>query len=352
MDRCIRIRPRLYSIRDENGERRTPTVIEIARQYIRSLDFIADRRCLPRALDEAFHLATFAGFVIHLVYWAKWWSMLAMGGFMVALGTIGNTLWYHRYCAHQAFRFSHPAFVRCFLWFNPMGIHEEAYVLMHHIHHDVADQDEDPYGPHLGPLGSYFESATFDIDADVTPREYARIKNRLAHVAIPFASLESFRKWRSVEWLPHYVVRMGFAAAFWTLVWHWLGGWALVGAWFGALFATTAVIRDFNYRGHAAHGTGRHVPGWDMNGSTGALNQRFYGYIASEWHNNHHSFRVSANTAFLPGQVDLAFLMIRAMHLLGIVTRYNDHKAQFEAKFVSRLRQMPAPGHARERSTP
>jgi stearoyl-CoA desaturase (delta-9 desaturase) len=86
--------------------------------------------------------------------------------------------------------------------------------------------------------------------------------------------------------------------------------------------------------------------------STGALNQRFYGYISGEWHNNHHAFRVSANTAFLPGQVDLAFWAIRAMHLLGIVAKYNDHKLQFEAKFVSRLRQVPNSEPATERSGP
>ena len=32
---------------------------------------------------------------------------------------------------------------------------------------NIEDEDEDPYGPHLGVLGSYLASGEFEIDTDV-----------------------------------------------------------------------------------------------------------------------------------------------------------------------------------------
>jgi len=104
-------------------------------------------------------------------------------------------------------------------------------------------------------------------------------------------------------------------------------------AWFSAVFTFTFLMRDFNYRGHSHSSPPKHVEGWDLDRRSLALNQRFYGYIAGEWHNNHHSFRASANCAFLPGQLDLAFIVIKAMHRVGIVDRFNDHRPQFRQLF-------------------
>lgn len=208
--------PRVYNLRDAAGERRSPTLREALQQYASSANFFRDRRCLQRGVHEIFHLATFLALIAFLALGLTWWSALALVGSAIALGVVVNTIWYHRYCSHHAFRFASGIYPRLFLWLNPLGIREELYALIHHIHHDVADRDEDPYGPHLGAVASY---------------------------------------------------------------------------------------------------------------------------LVSEWHNNHHLYRSSANTGFLPGQLDYAFLMLEAMHRLGIVDKYNDHRPQFIQAY---LRPAPA----------
>src|SRR5262249_28110627 len=152
-----------------------------------------------------------------------------------------------------------------------------------------ADHDDDPHGPHFGALGSYLAGGEFEIESSVTPAHYDAIKRRLAHIHMPFASLGSFRRWRSVEWIPHYLARGSMANVFWGSTWYVIGGTPLLFAWFAAIFTLTALMRSFNAVGHAASSEAL-VDGWDLDRGTLARNQRLYGYLASEWHNNHHRF--------------------------------------------------------------
>ncbi|MGA2887746.1 MAG: hypothetical protein ABSE51_06820 [Terracidiphilus sp.] len=207
--------------------------------------------------------------------------------------------------------------------------------MLHHIHHAIEDQDDDPYGPHLGVFGSYVASAEFEIDTDMSVEEYERVKRSLAHIGMPFASLRSFRRWRAVEWIPHYLARWTFATIFWSGLAYYAGGIPMCVTWFASVFTYTVLMRDFNYRGHSRPDEPAHIPGWDFDQRSQALNQRFYGYVAGEWHNNHHSFRASANCGFGPYQLDLAFIIIKLMHKIGIVEQFNNHQAQFEKKFMN-----------------
>lgn len=333
MKPIIRVLPRTYSIRDDAGNSRTPTFREVARQFVHSINFVKDRKQVLRALFETYHFATFVAIIVFLTSFITLETMFAYLVCVILLGNIINTIWYHRYCSHQAFSFSSPIFPKLFLWFNPIGFREEIYALLHHIHHNIADEDDDPYGPHLGPFGSYVASGEFEIDTNVSHGEYERIKKRLSHIGITVASLRSFQRWRSVEWVPHYLARWAFSTIFWASIAYFLGGTPMLMAWFAAIFTFTFLMRDFNFRGHSRREAPKQVNGWDLDRRSLALNQRFYGYIASEWHNNHHCFRASANLGFLPGQFDLAFLLIKSMHKIGIVSRFNDHKRLFERRY-------------------
>jgi fatty-acid desaturase len=333
MRHSVRLLPRTYAIRDSNGNRRLPTFVEVAGEFVHSVNFVSDRRQTLRAVWEAFHVATFVAFAALIFRFLSLRTFVVYAVSVVLLATFVNTIWYHRYCSHRSFSFHHMAWTRMFLWLNPIGFRDEIYTLLHHIHHDIEDEDEDPYGPHLGVFGSYVASGEFEIDSNVTAEEYEKIKRSLSHTGMPFASLASFRRWRSVEWIPHYLARWTFATLLWASVAYGVGGLPVLTAWFAAVFTFTCLMRDFNYRGHSRPDRPRHVDGWDLDRRSMALNQRFYGYIAGEWHNNHHSFRASANCAFRPGQFDLAFVMIKAMHRVGIVERFNDHRPRFEQMF-------------------
>lgn len=323
-------------MRDAEGRRKRVTLREAWGQYASSLNFAADKR---NALHAAFEFGHLASIVPTALFFLCYLSLPSFAVYLLmftALATFNNTVWYHRYCSHRAFKFSHPIFPRLCLWLNPLGYREEVYAIVHHVHHTKADQDDDPNGPQLGWFGNYTASY-FRIDTDISEVQHERLKARLAHLHMPFSSYASFQRWACIESIPHYLARWTFATVFWACVWYFSGGVPFLMAWFAAQFTWHAVVRDFNFRGHGTHEDPKQVDGWDFDRSSLALNQRVYGYLAGEWHNNHHAFRASANTAFLPGQVDIPFLLIRLMHRLGIVASYHDHTRQFRQRYGIRL---------------
>lgn len=332
----LRLLPRAYSLRDEKGSARAVTLGDALRQYGRSVNFVGDKRRTLHALFEGTHLLMAVPTVWFFVDYASVETMLLFFGIFLFLSNFVNTVWYHRYCSHRAFQFRSLWLPRLLLWLNPLGYREEVYALVHHVHHSHPDEDIDPNGPRLGWLGNYIASY-FEIDTEVTEEQYRQIKSRIAHVGMPFASYESFRRWGCVELVPHYLARWACASLLWIAVWYALGGVPFVMAWFAVQFCWHAAVRDFNFHGHGTTEKPGQVDGWDLDRSTLARNLRFYGFLAGEWHNNHHAFRASANTAFLPGQVDVPFQIIRLMRACGLVVRYHDHRSEFLRRHGARL---------------
>ena len=65
-----------------------------------------------------------------------------------------------------------------------------------------------------------------------------------------------------------------------------------------APFVNLAMVRDFNWRGHGGTYRNKKIPGWEFDSRSRALNQHAYGFLASEWHDNHHKYPYSANSGF------------------------------------------------------
>jgi sn-1 stearoyl-lipid 9-desaturase len=101
------------------------------------------------------------------------------------------------------------------------------------------------------------------------------------------------------------------ASVFWATIAGGLFGWAGVHGWFAGVFLYTFLVRDFNYRGHGGY-FGGHPRGEP-------LNQFFYGLIAGEWHLNHHEFPRRARSGQKWWQIDLPYLFIRMMKVVGVV---------------------------------
>lgn len=337
-DMSLKLLPRSYSLRDADGRRKRVTVREALYQYLHSLNFVGDKRRTLHAMFEFSHMLMLIPTAIYFVFYVSVATMLFFVAVLLFLTNVVNTIWYHRYCSHRAFQFSHTLIPRICLWLNPLGYREEVYAIVHHVHHTKADLDEDPNGPQLGWLGNYIASY-FEIDTDITPEQYERVKARIAHVGMPFSSFSSFRRWACVESIPHYLARWSVATVLWAGLWWVVGGMPLLMAWFAVQFCWHAAVRDFNYRGHGTHEKPGQVEGWDFDRSSLARNQYFYGYLAGEWHNNHHAFRASANAGFLPSQFDLPFQIIRLMKTCRLVSRYHDHREQFLARYADQIAQ-------------
>ena len=71
-----------------------------------------------------------------------------------------------------------------------------------------------------------------------------------------------------------------------------------------------------------------------------SINQIWPGFVAGEWHNNHHLFPKSARSGFKPYQVDMAWYYIKFLSLIGAVSSYHDSKKQFYLEYCDRPGEM------------
>lgn len=295
---------------------RTPTTREVLLEWLDAINFWKDRTRLIPALYVAWHFATFAVFVYYLVSHFSITAVVSVIAIGTFIGTVYNTVWYHRYCSHQAFKFRSIWFARLFLWTNPISFREESYVVPHRIHHWKSDEPGDPYGPHLGWLGSYLATETQQkMNRDITPAEFERMARGLEHIGLVQNSYEQYKSTGSVENLWHYLARVLVVNLLWPALAYVVAGWEGVMAWVSGVFLFTFIVRDFNYRGHSS------LVGNDKKGEP--VNQFIYGLIAGEWHENHHKYPRLARSGLVWWQIDIPYWTIKAMKACGMVTHYN-----------------------------
>jgi stearoyl-CoA desaturase (delta-9 desaturase) len=319
------LEPPSFGLATASGAPKRPDAREVAREVWRCVDVRRDASRWVPLLEVLFTLLTLAA----LVGFACRFSGRGLVVLVVAIslfGTVTNTIWLHRYCSHRAFTFRRPWMARVLGWLNGLAIAEDRYAVPHFVHHLRTDRVGDPYGPHLGRLGSWFATFLFSkrLNRQITPEQYERLVKLVRHIGHPIAPYDTFRRYGSTEHPVRLVARLGFAQVLFSgLAWAFAGESGVL-AWFGAVALSSLVLRDFNYTGHGGARQRAKRPGWEVDDATSALNQRFYGWLGSEWHNTHHRWPRSANTHLAPGQVDRAFLILRLWHALGIVSAYRD----------------------------
>ena len=296
-----------------------PTIGQVLAEWLDAVNFFKDRTRLLPVSNALFHLSTFALFVWFLIAHFSLAAVVTVVLLSSFIGNIYNTVWYHRYCSHQAFKFQSLGFARIFLWTNPLFLREESYVIPHRIHHAKSDEPGDPYGPHVGWLGSYLATETVQkTKRNFTAAEYDRLVKSLAHVGFVSNSYERYLRTGSVENLWHYAARVIVAFLFWGGIAWVIAGWWAVCAWMSGVFLFTFAVRDFNYRGHSSL-TGTHRKGEPVN-------QILYGLLAGEWHENHHHYPRLARSGLRWWQVDVPYYLICAMKWCGIVSQCNSRR--------------------------
>jgi stearoyl-CoA desaturase (delta-9 desaturase) len=327
----ILVEPR-FGYADRDGLPYEPSFQETLKELARVMNIVSYPYHLLTALNFVLQISTL---VLVFVFCLRFLSMSALVFILLLiffLGTIHNTIWYHRYCSHKAFEFARPAYAILFLWTNPLAFifREEVYAIPHRIHHQRTEKAGDPYGPHLGWLASCLApELTQRINPNLSKEHYESIKQTLSHIGLRTHTYAQFKKTGSIESLPYYAGRTIFSQTVWSLFAYLAGGTAYLAAYYCGLFIITFLIRDFNWRGHGGNFRRQKKVGWEFDTKSYALNQRFYGYIASEWHDNHHNYPASANNGFLTRQVDIAFQVIKFMHRMGIVRSYVDAGDKF-----------------------
>ena len=190
---------------------RAPTLAEVWREWLDANDFIHYPTRRLTASFMTFHLATFGVFLYFFTTQFSLMNLALVFGVSSFISTVFGTAWYHRYCTHKAYRFRSSFWPRVFLWTNPVCFREESYVVPHHVHHARADKPGDPYGPHLGWLGSYL--ATPNLNTDINRSDYGRLAKSLRHIELPTNSYAEFQRTGSIETTSHWVARSIFAGS-------------------------------------------------------------------------------------------------------------------------------------------
>ncbi len=253
---------------------------------------------------------------------------------MIIMSTHG-TIWFHRFCTHHAYTFSHSVWRFMVQNLVIKTFPEEMYVVSHHVHHVKSDEPGDPYNPKAGIMYCMLAEVNHQsISKNLTENNYNKAAHFMRNSGVKINSYTQYLKWGSIA-SPLYTVALWFANwIFWYSIFYLIGGNALACTLFGATLAWTIFVRAFNYTGHG-NGKMKHVDGIDFDRRNLSINQTRPGLFSGEWHNNHHLFPVSARAGFLPYQIDLAWIFIFTMYKIGVVSSYHDSKKEFLRKYKS-----------------
>ncbi len=324
-------RPTHYPI-EVNGELYVPTKQELFQEFFSRLNvFKTVKNWLPAmGWFAAFALA---GFLVVFIkdYFSFKLLVIGMVYSMVCMGTAG-TIYLHRYSTHRAFRFKNSFFR--FLVRNLVikVIPEEIYVISHHVHHQFPEKPGDPYNVHGGWLYCFLADVNHQlINRSLDEKQYSHLTKLMNHTGVKLNSYSQYQKYGSLAHPLRTAFHYAANWAFWFAAFTFIGGLPLAFAIFGCAAIWAFGVRTYNYDGHGG-GKDKREDGIDFNRKDFSINQWWPGYVAGEWHNNHHLYPNGARSGFLPYQFDLAWQFIRFYSFIGGIESYKDYQDEFFEK--------------------
>ena len=323
-----------YGWQDETGALVVPSNKQLWSEAFSRINIFKSKKNWITAISWVMVTAMLPFFFLFLFHFFSWTLLIAVVVYsMVIMGTHG-TIWFHRYCTHKSYSFSHPLWRILTQNLVIKTFPEEMYVVSHHVHHVKSDLPGDPYNPQGGFMYCMLSDVNHQsISKDLCEADYEKAARFLKHTGVTINSYEQYKKWGSIA-SPFYTVALWLLNwSFWYLVFFLIGGHALACALFTAAMLWFVLVRAFNYTGHGK-GEAKHKDGVDFDRSNLSLNQTRPGLLAGEWHNNHHLFPGSARAGFLPFQFDLAWMYIYLLHQLKMVASFKDSKKEFLRKYI------------------
>ena len=182
-----------------------------------------------------------------------------------------------------------------------------------------------------GPIRTLFGGRLTEpssLARDLDEQDYGRATRLLAHTGVHPNTHAQYQRWGSVARPGRTLLQFAGNWVFWYGALYLAGGHRLPLAIFGMSAIWAVGVRTFNFDGHG-RGKDRRRPGIDFNRNDLSVNQVWPGYVAGEWHNNHHLYPNGARAGFLHYQLDLPWLFIRLLSRLGAVSWYRDPLEDF-----------------------
>ncbi len=312
-----------------DGQFYKPTHRELWTEFFSRLNLFKSRKNWLSVFFWASNLTLILPLFIFLTHYFSF-PLLGIGMFysMIILGTYG-TFYLHRYSTHHAFTFRNRFWRLVGRNLVIKIIPEETYVISHHVHHKFSEQPGDPYNVHGGWLYCFIADVNHQaIRRDLSEPDYRRLVRLIENSGVQANSYQQYLKWGSLCHPAYTVLHYALNWTFWYSAFFLIGGHALATAIFGCALIWAFGVRTYNFDGHGG-GKDRRKLGSDFNRADLSVNQIWPGFVAGEWHNNHHLFPNGARSGFLPHQVDSAWVLIRFFKWIGGISSYRDYKSEF-----------------------
>src|ERR1700760_2527316 len=202
-----------YGWKDSNEELVIPTSKQLWSETFSRINIFKSRKnwisfvsfLMLAGMLPFFYLFIFKYFSWYLVGVIVVYSMMVMG--------THGTIWFHRYCTHKSYGFSHSLWRIITQNLVIKTVAEEIYVVSHHVHHCKSDEPGDPYNPQAGLL--YCMLAEYNhqrIAVDLSEDAYKKALRFMDHTGVKLNSYQQYQKWGSIA-SPLYTV------AIWILNW-------------------------------------------------------------------------------------------------------------------------------------
>jgi stearoyl-CoA desaturase (delta-9 desaturase) len=244
------------------------------------------------------------------------WVDLALFLGLYLVCAFGTTIGFHRYFTHRGFETGPVlkatlAILGCMTMQGPIT----QWVTDHRKHHALSDKEGDPHSPHVGHGDGPWGAIKGFVHAHVgwmfsnlgmeQGREYGRdlYDDRLVR-AIDRLYLLWVALSLGLPFAIGYLVGGTLEAGLAGLVW---GGLVRIFAYQHATFAVNSICHMFGRR---------HFRSRDESRNNWLIAVLVFG---EGWHNNHHAFPSSARHGLARWQVDVSWLVIRALERLGLV---------------------------------
>ncbi|MEP1032466.1 fatty acid desaturase [Ekhidna sp.] len=323
-----------YGWADENGELIVPSKKQLYKEFFFRLNFFKNKKNWISAISWVKVLCLFLFFIPFVVYHLSFVTLTFFVLYAMIIMSTHGTIWFHRYCTHRAYTFSHPIWRIITQNLVIKTFPEEIYVISHHVHHAKSDQPGDPYNPKGGLMYCMMSDVNHQsIAEDLTESDYKRAANFMTHTGVQINSYEQYQKWGSVATLPYTILLWIINWSVWYAIFYFIGGHAIATAAFSAAMFWFVLVRAFNYTGHGK-GDEAHKDGIDFDRSNLSINQTRPGWFSGEWHNNHHLYPTSARAGFLPYQLDLAWIYIYCLNKIGMISSFKNYQREFLKKYI------------------
>ena len=215
--------------------------------------------------------------------------------------SIGICLGYHRFLTHRGFDMPKwLAYTVVFIGTLACQNGPIKWVAQHRMHHANSDTDDDPHNAKKGFWWSHFQWMCYEHKLFDNPKVLKQYAKDL--VDDPF-----------YNFLEKYFIVIQFAFGFTLLA---IGGWSFV-VW--GIFLRLAIA----YHGTWFVNSAAHMFGYknfklekDLSTNCWWVGLLAYG---EGWHNNHHAFPKSARHGLLSWEIDMTWMAICFLRMLGLV---------------------------------